>query len=789
MQAPTDNAAFCTLDHNGQLPLSLRLEAGVLHGAVDLRGLGEPDVLGGPSGHLQQGLTLLLDEREITPPFSYEAAQLLFEAPHGDAVALALRIYGEPILHFTRMGDRFVMSHARAYERLTVTELRMLATSEIKPAHVPASRTLYTGFDAGLHAPITELHTHSSGQIGADALIDMAMAHGLDYPTELLDRLGIELTTDERAAIKPRGGLGFRFSPLESEGLACEIENAPCDVVPLSTLTIEHRALLARQMCVPQDVAICFSDFDREFYRFVNPLVKNAVLTRDLILHIARDYQKHGVRYSELSTASMLNLDEKGEAGWFREMIAAVKQAEEETGVQLRFLVGVPRTYGPAKVMAEIAKIKFAVRHPLIAGIDLLGYESNKTSDFAAALAHIADWARAYHGSELTPARGWDFKRDLTIRIHAGETGKHSGNVAEATRIAERFGIRVRISHALNEDVDEALDATIERLSSFTPPLLSMEFCPDSNIGYNNIQHLRDIPFKRWLACCASWFLGSDGAGAIQTTPEQLALSALAAGVTLQQLVGMRKQELAFIADQQQRFDAKSRAYANYYADDSIFLKEMALHIRAIQSMTDPKTLDPIRPSLPDEFAGKTPILVAGASSESLADVDAGTQQIIREAMQLLVDALDPSHVYFVVGRTKHEGVTAMLDDALMAHNARQPTNKYEVLALTTEDTTDLAHAISWVVPQKGTREKVPDNLISFMRHSPIKGLCIFIGGKNFTADMILKCRRSKLAYLLMENASGASQQFAEKTVPEKCFTDAASLLKRIAENLPGALR
>src|SRR6185369_15579209 len=175
------------------------------------------------------------------------------------------------------------------------------------------------------------------------------------------------------------------------------------------------------------------------------------------------------------------------------------------------------------------------------------GYESNRTSDFSAALAHIADWARSCEGSELSEKDGWDFKRDFTIRIHAGETGKNSGNVAEAVKIARDFGVHVRVAHAINEAIDPRLDKEILELSSHVPPLVSMEFCPSSNLAYNNIQDIRRVPFKRWLKYCKDWFLGSDGAGAIQTTPTQLALSALAGGCTIAQLAEMRRCEERFI--------------------------------------------------------------------------------------------------------------------------------------------------------------------------------------------------------------------------------------------------
>ncbi len=206
-----------------------------------------------------------------------------------------------------------------------------------------------------------------------------------------------------------------------------------------------------------------------------------------------------------------------------------------------------------------------------------------------------------------------------------------------------------------------------------------------------------------------------------------------------------------------------------------------------MNSLIDPKALDPIHPELPERFDGKMPILIAGASGDSFMQIDGKTQQEIRQAMHMLVASVDPKKAYFVVGRSKSEGVTAALDEAIMEHNQNYPHNKFSVLALITEDITDLPRSISWVVPQRGTRDNVPDNIIRFMRGNlrpgKIPGINIFIGGSNYTGDMILKCRQGNaLSYLLMENAAGASQEVADKTHSNYRFNDGGSLLTRIQE-------
>lgn len=781
-----------SLDHNGEVAILLNKESqpqgGTRHYvALDIRKMGLPDMLGKKNSAFMQGLSLQANDAEYSPTPHYDPVkqQIVFETPIPPTTThLTIGLQGRPVAYLNYDGSSLKVDPAKPDVRAVVSDLRMIATSERPVTGVPVPLEMLKGFDPAKHAPITDLHTHSSAQINAADLMRMALDHKLSYPVELLARLGIQLNEDEKRAISP-DGVGYRFSPLEREGLACEVENKRCDVVPLAALTPQHRDRLQHQFQIPQDMTMCFSDFDREVYRFVNPLVKNPVLAKDMILRIAEDYKRHGVKYAELSTASMLNLDKDGKASWFKAMVEAVDEAQEKHGVTLRFLVGVPRVYGPAKVMAELEKIKYAARHPYIAGVDLLGYESNRTSDFSAALAHIADWARAYDGSsDLDPKAGWDFKRDFTVRVHAGETGKNVGNVAEAVNIAERYGVKVRIAHALNASDDRRLDQKITKLSRMHPPLVSMEFCPDSNLGYNNIQHVQQVPFERWLSCCKSWFLGTDGGGAIKTTPVQVAKSALTAGVTLGQLEEMRANEEAFIAQARKDNTLKAKAFHSLYPDNQAFLDGIGAHIKQVQELTNPATLDPINPKLPAAFEGKTAILIAG-SGDDAPDDKHGSRQDVRRAMHMLVNSVDPQKVYFVTARTKNAGVTAALDEALMEHNEMHPTNKFQVLGLSTEDTTDLAHSISWLVPQRGGRDQVPDNLISFMRAR--EGVAVFIGGKNFTGDMIQKCRQGSppVPYLLMENSHGASQNFAKKTLSERLFSNGRTLISRLADLLP----
>lgn len=795
---------IASLDHNAQLPLNISvLDDGDIDGqrrlriAIDTRRLVSPaSNLLDVQGHFRQGLKVVADGVPVTSHVidDRQHHQFLIDVvvPQS-ASTFSLQMYGQPVSTLERNAGAWVARPNAANEHLTNTELRILATSEVCPPHVPAPRELFKGFDPAKHAPITDLHTHSSAQLSDKKLIELALRHHLDYPVELLERLGITFNDDEKKAIKKKGGFGLNFDPMRHEELACEIQNEKCDVIPLEALTPEHLARLQYQLNIPQDVTMVFSEFDREFYRFVNPIVKNPAVTHDMLMEIGRSYAEQGVRYAELSTASMLNLDPKGDPTWFKEMIAATAEVEEKYGVQLRYLIGIPRTFTPERIMTELEKIKYAARHPLIAGVDMLGYESNPTSHFTSPLAHIAQWAEKPE-PELR-GNGCDFLRDFTIRIHAGETNKNTGNVAAAVDIAEKYGVKVRVAHALNEMKDDTLDEKIRRLSSTHPPQLSMEFCPDSNIGYNNVQSLLEVPFKRWLACCQSWFLGTDGGGAIQTSPTQLALSALSGGVTLTQLEGLRQREEAFIAERQQAFDAKTNTYNTLYqaianqgqVPDDAFLSGLKDHLEAIKKTSK---LDPFQPKLPAEFVGKTPILIAGAATDAWGDLDEGARKEVAACLRMLVATVDPKKTYFVVGRSKREGVVTALDEAVLEHN-RDPAHKEKlyVLALSTANVTEHAESIHTIIPQPGGRDQVAENTIKFMRqselHSHKKGLCLFFGGKTTTSDMIKQCADSRdINYLLMDSVAGASKSWSPKTKDARKFSNWQSFIPRIAETL-----
>ena len=126
-----------------------------------------------------------------------------------------------------------------------------------------------------------------------------------------------------------------------------------------------------------------------------------------------------------------------------------------------------------------------------------------------------------------------------------------------------------------------------------------------------------------------------------------------------------------------------------------------------------------------------------------------------------------------------------MLDDALRLHNDAHPDDRFLLLALNTAESSEVASSIHWIVPQGGDTSKVSANITGFMANHPKQGVSVFIGGRNFTQDMIAQTMRKRDAkFLVMENAEGATKEFADKLKDERKFSDAFTLVQRMAEAL-----
>ncbi len=737
------------LDVGGYFPL--KLEGDCV--AIDLRA--------GKSRYLRPHLASLLQvtlDGVACPLEVGDRPQLRYLLPAAQGEIL-LRMNGQPVGQLRLADGKLEATEAHGIYALALSETRALGRplrADVL-AMLPYDRARRAGFDVAKHVPITDVHTHASAQIkAADLLaaaieIDRQNRPPILYPAGLLTMLGAP--PEPGQALHPYNGVAF--NPTQSENQPFEQPGVVTadGGIRVSELTARQQAALVAQMDIAADMTISFSHFDREIYRFRNPLAKHPALTRSILRRIADDYAAMGVRYAELSTGSMMN------PHWFRAMAETVQQIEEAGGPKLRFLVGIPRNASPQQTLVDIEKIKYLARHPYIVGVDLLGYESNRTSDFNWALSNLAQWATASEGtaSALDPQAGWDFKRDFILRVHAGETGKNESNVSDAIHLAAEHGVRLRIGHGLHVSLDARAQADLAAITQHDDQFAT-ERCMDSNQAFRTkILPHNQPPFLQ----PAQHFLGTDGAGALGTTPHQLAFSALAAGLTLEALAHIRAYEEGYIARQAAREQRKTEAFHSLYSGLDDFLRGYEARVAALPVPVPPPVTHAMADhTLPPVFrmqdgAEKTPILIGGASGSSWAKMGVEDKEAVIRCIELLVHSCDPQKTYFVLGRVQRTGVSKTLDYAVKQWNAAHPENKFAVLGrfngAAGEPTADLAETINWVQNIPGGRDAVPGSMVEFLHAHG--GKAIFFDGSDFTAEMAYGCEDAGVAYAAQDPA------------------------------------
>jgi hypothetical protein len=683
---------------------------------------------------------------------------------------------------------------------------------EAVKARFPYSRELRKDFKPELHTPITDVHTHYSAQLSGQDLLQVAIeadqkavdagGEPIAYPVELFELLGVPRVVDQPTVDMK----GLDFHPMKRE-LACERGGEICQGVRVTELTQQQRAAIIRKMDIPGDMTMGFSNFDREMYRFRNPFVKHADLAKAIIKKIAEDYAAQGVEYAELSTGAMLD------PNWFRAMTEAVAEIERD-GVgpdhkkpKLRFLVGLPRNANPKDTLVAIEKIKHLAAHPYILGVDLLGYESNKTGDFHWALAHLAQWVKASGLAE-----------HFILRTHAGETEKNKANVSEKIQMLHDYGVRGRIGHARYHDTDTNNKVRVQLTALNADPekdLFATERCMSANQAYRTVMFVHDQP----KMVAGARFLGSDGGGALRINNRELAYAALAAGWTMKDLADLRVFEQGYIERQAVRETEKTTLFEKRYGKDKegfeAFLKGYKAVVEDLKNSTakpvvpndaelaakDPKYAAALeymkahRPAvkpvadedqgLPAAFDGKRPILIGGASGNSWAGMDELDKKTVAQCMELLVRTMDPQKCYFVLGRVQKEGVSKALDRAIGEWNAEHPENPFLVLGryagASEFPTGELAENISWLHNIESV-DKVPASQLAFTKKH--KGLALMFDGSDFTAEMTYGAEDEHIPCAVQEPKKGRMARVAQDVRSDSVFSALDGFVNQVLEGV-----
>ena len=273
-----------------------------------------------------------------------------------DPATASLRCDTEPYEVLLALADGSLLE--MAHYRLCPFELRYASDhGRLHPVPLAARARV------PVRTPTTDLHTHYAGCVGAAELLAIGEAAGVVFPQWLLAEAGVHIEGDRR----------------------------------LDELAEGARARLVRAFAVPVDRRITFLDMER-IYRVRAAITKAPAAMPAILRQLARDYAAAGVRYVELSLGSL------AEARVLRLIHDVVPAIEDETGVTLRFLLALSRHDDPEWDEDVMRRLETLGGSVYVAGIDVMGHETNSTRAFAPQLRAAAEFA-ASASSRLRRAR------------------------------------------------------------------------------------------------------------------------------------------------------------------------------------------------------------------------------------------------------------------------------------------------------------------------------------------------------------------------------------------------
>ena len=399
---------------------------------------------------------------------------------------------------------------------------------------------------------------------------------------------------------------------------------------------------------------------------------KNNTFFENKLLWIAREYQKQGIKYIEITDT---NLTKKGKAGIrvIEQMHEVMPKIEKETGVKIRLLIGIRRI--PLTIIKDqktssnylrenIDVLKAIAKSPYVAGSDFIGEEINDISELQPAITEIVRYV-----VEQDP--------NFTIRIHAGENDSLRENVEKSIDCiinSLKPGEKIpnfRLGHGLyTQDLNSEKGKELIKKMQKTGAVL--EFQLTSNVRLNNLSNLKKHPIKTYLKNNIKCVQGTDGCGmyGTDTIDEQLALQNLL-NLNDKDFEAMRKVEEEIIERNEKNFIEKSKKFEEFLngrtIEEAIMQEELKneeesknkkMNLRLRIGISSEEALKEKISELPTD---KMPIIIAGGSFNAQ-----GRETILTEEgkniLTELIKKVNNKKAYFVIGHKMQGYEKAILD-------------------------------------------------------------------------------------------------------------------------------
>lgn len=554
----------------------------------------------------------------------------------------------------------------------------------------------------------TDLHTHMNANLPSDCLIAIGLKHQIRYPLYYVKKLNLTLSKEQQEKVyKQREEVEKQFKDSELKGkyLIRKIDdNTFINFADLIFNNMENAEenirKISKSLEMLKDGQAVFTNLEKLYiYRYVfakgtesnekiefnmdkisnipdnsikkilikmledrkdNSVYKNNTLRQDKLLWIAREYQKQGIYYSEITDTTFTK---KGLPAieLLEEIHEIMPKIEAETGVKLRFLVGIRRIVLTIikdaivegdYLRSDLNVLKVVAKSPYVVGSDFIGEEINDISELKPVIEEIVQYVCTEDN-------------DFTIRIHAGENDSLRTNVSKSIQCIKESlkpGQKMpkyRIGHGLYTADLNSIEGK-ELMDEIKKTGGVLEFQLTSNVRLNNLTTLENHPLKKYLDNGIKCVQGTDGCGfyGTDTIDEQLALQNL---LNLQEsdFAKMRVVEDEIMSNSEKYFIEKSKKFDEFLAGRTIReallkleddideeSKKHKLKLRLNNKVEAEEILkEKIKP-LPEN---KMPIIIAGGSFNAKG-IKTFLDNREVEILEEILENLDSEKVYFVIG-------------------------------------------------------------------------------------------------------------------------------------------
>lgn len=608
------------------------------------------------------------------------------------------------ILRFADTKVANIYTDGRIEMKASVPAVAKTLMSQTKDYRLDASKTIFKTYILRDVKFRTDLHTHMNGNLSPDVLIALGIMHQIRYPLYYIRKLDLVLTDrQEKAVMAQREKVAKQFvnSELKGKYLTRRINDNTfvnfADLILNNLENAEQNIVKIRiSLAVLKDGQAVFTNLEKVYlYRYVftkgkestekirlqniagipdedvrvtleqmirdrkNPDYAQNTIFQDKLLWIARQYERQGIEYVEISDTTLVKKYES--LHMLEEVHQVMPKILKETGVLIRFLAAMRRipltivkdSVTPADYLVKNLTVLNAVMEdPYVAGCDFVGEEINDIQELAPAFREIVKIARR--------------DPDFVIRVHAGENDSLRDNVAHSIQCVKDALApgqpmpQMRIGHGLYT-CSLRSEKGKELLKAIRDNHIVLEFQLSSNVRLNNLNLLDKHPLHQYLRAGIHCVQGTDG-GALYGTnsiDEQLSLEKLL-NLTHKELRSMKETENAILAESRDAFQRKTLAFRAMvgHRDFTDFLLEKIEEGegRIGENMTLPgrKLLDS-NTELEDQIEelpwDRMPVVVAGGSFNT----QKRTTRVTPEGMELvekMVEQLSPREYFFVLGHT-----------------------------------------------------------------------------------------------------------------------------------------